>query len=317
MGVTGARSPLGASMVRRLADDRAVTVRAVHAVERLAGVDVVVHLAPGRDPLQSPAASRADVAGTAALLEAALGAGCRRVVLVTSTEVHRAEPGQVPLPEDAPVAAPDDALLVGAWVETERLADHARRTGLDVVVVRPAALVGVPEPLTGALVRTLAAGRLLAVRGVEPLWQLCHVDDLVSALALAATDTVPGPLAVASQGWLPQREVERLSGRRRLELPAAVALSTAERLHRLGIAPGGPSDLHALLAPVVVEPQRLRAAGWRPAWTAEQALRAHLAALPPAPGLGRTTAYAGTAGATVAVVGTAALVRRARRRRRR
>jgi hypothetical protein len=108
-----------------------------------------------------------------------------------------------------------------------------------------------------------------------------------------------------------------VSGRRRLELPAAVALSTAERLHRLGLSAGAPSELDGLLAPVVVEPARLRAAGWAPLWTNEAALRAHLAAGASAPH-DRTAAYAaGAAGATAALVGTAALVRRARRRRRR
>jgi hypothetical protein len=285
----------------------------------LDGVRTVVHLAPTRDPRATVVEQLRDLDATRALLEAARRAAVRRVVLVTSTEVHRARPGQVPLTERAPVAAPPDASLTGTWVEVERLAGHARLTGLDVVVLRPAALVGVEPDQTGGVLRALAAPRLLAVRGVEPLWQLCHVDDLVKALELAVDGRVRRAAVVACPGWLRQEEVERRSGRRRLELPAAVALSTAERLHRLGVAPGGPAELDLLLAPVVVEPARLLAAGWRPAWTNETALDAHLAALPPPGGSAdRAAAYAaGSAGATAALVGTAALVRRARRRRRR
>jgi hypothetical protein len=72
-----------------------------------------------------------------------------------------------------------------------------------------------------------------------------------------------------------------------------------------------------------VSSSRLRAAGWRPAYDNEQALAAlmdevvgHHAAL--ARRLGRKDAATtlGAAGATVALVGTAALVRRARRKRR-
>lgn len=324
--VTGTSVLAGALVARLTAAGRATTLLARPLADadavtaQLPGGAAVVHLAAGRDPSAPEQELADDVAVTAALLEGARAAGVRRVVLVTSTDVHRARPGQVPLPESAPVAAPAGPSLVGAWVETERLADHARRTGLDVVVVRPAALAALGPALDGAVLRALSAPRLLAVRGVEPLWQLCAADDLVAALELAAAGRIRRACAVASQGWLTQAEVERLAGRRRLELPAAVVLSTAERLHRVGVAPGGPADLDALLAPVVVEPARLRAAGWRPAWTAEQVLRAHLAVqptVPPAPPPAATAYAAGTAGATAAVLGTAALVRRARRRRRR
>lgn len=319
--VTGT-SVLATGLLARLADERPVRALPVPAADprqlatALAGAGTVVHLAPSRDPTAPVTVRGADVDGVRALLSAARAADVRRVVLVTATDVHRRRPGRVPLPESAPVAASGRDPLVAAWIEFERLADHARRTGVEVVVARPAALVGAGAELAGALPRTLSAPRLLAVRGVEPLWQLCHADDLVTGLVVAVRGAVRGAFAVASAGWLTQADVEELSGRRRLELPAAVVLSTADRLHRLGVAPGAAAGLDALTAPFVVDPARLRAAGWSPSWTAEEALLAHLDELPPAPG--RTAAYAaGTAGATAAFLGTTALMRRARRRRRR
>lgn len=318
VAVTGS-SQLAADLLARLRPElptRALTEPPDDLQAALQGAGTVVHLAPSRDAAAPDAVHARDVAGTRVLLETARTAGVRRVVLVTSTQVHRGRPGRVPMPESAPVVPRDDGGLVAAWTEVERLADHTRRTGLDVVVARPAALVAAGLPAEG-LLRSLAAPRLLAVRGVEPLWQLCHADDLLAGLALAARGAVRRTFAVASQGWLPQVEVERLAGRRRLELPAAVVVSTAERLHRLGVAPGAAAELDALAAPVVVDPARLRAAGWTPSWTAERALLAHLADLPPPPADHAAAYAAGTAGATAAVLGTAALVRRARRRRRR
>jgi nucleoside-diphosphate-sugar epimerase len=185
-----------------------------------------------------------------------------------------------------------------------------------VVLLRAATLVGGPlgPAYDGALLESLDGPRLLAVRGVEPVWQLCHTDDLLSALELAATGGLTGTAAVASAGWLTQREVEQLSGRSRLELPAAVALATAERLHRAHLTPGSSAELDRLLHPVAVQTRRLAEAGWLPDWTAESALQAHLAAR--VAGSGRAGAYTrSAAGATVALVGTAALVRRARQRR--
>jgi len=239
-------------------------------------------------------------------------------VLVTSTDVHASPDGPLPAPEDLPLRAEPDSPLTADLLELERLAEHGRLTGLDVVVLRPATLIGGPlgAAYDGAPLNSLGGQRLLAVRGVEPLWQLCHTDDLLSALELAATGALSGTAAVASAGWLTQREVEQLSGRRRLELPAGVALSTAERLHRARLSAGSPAELGRLLHPLVVQTRRLEDAGWTPQWTAQLALIAHLSERPAA-GSGRASAAGATAaGATVALVGTAALVRRARRRRR-
>lgn len=329
IAVTGAEDGLGLALHERLGalprrvDVVAVDGRAPLRAELLAGVGTVVHLAVSYDMAAAEQGERhaRNVRGTAALLEACRVAGVRRVVLVTSVDVYgagprrRTEPGR-PLTERSPLRAEPDGTLTGDLLEIERLADHASRTGLEVTVLRPAALVAprLGPAYDGQLLRHLSSSRLLALRGVEPLWQLCHVDDLLSALELAALGKAGGRLTVACDGWLPQATVEALSGRRRLELPASVALSTAERLHRLGVTAASPTELDLLLSPIVVTCARLRAAGWTPEWTNEAALLAHLAARPDPDS--RSSAPITAAGATAAVIGTAALVRRARRRRR-
>ncbi len=282
----------------------------------LRDVTTVVHLAMSYDPATDAGPRRAlNVDGTAALLETARLAGVRRVVLVTGIDVYGAPEGTpLPLTEDAPLlGAPDDS-LTGELVEVERLADHAGRTGLDVVVLRPTALVAGPlgAHWDGALLHPLAGRRLLAVRGVEPLWQLCHLDDLLSALELTAHGAVRGAAVVGCEGWLSQREVEQLSGRHRLELPAAVVVSTAERLHKARVTAAAPHEIDRLLRPLVLDADRLRAVGWEPRWTNRDALLAHLASRP-AP-RGPAASYT-AAGATVALLGSAAVVRQARRRR--
>jgi hypothetical protein len=179
------------------------------------------------------------------------------------------------------------------------------------------------------LTRHFEAPRLLALKGARTSWQFCHVDDLVRALEVVVIHGAEPDagdrhrvVAVGSEGWLDQLDVVRVTGKRHIELPAAVAFSTAERLHRLGATPASAGDLHFLVYPWVVETSWLTAHGWTPLHTNEDALRAALAESSGrlAIGghrLGRRDAAAGAAvGATVALVGTAALVRRARRRRR-
>jgi nucleoside-diphosphate-sugar epimerase len=171
------------------------------------------------------------------------------------------------------------------------------------------------------LTRHFEAPRLLVVRDSAPRWQFCHVDDLAAALELAALGTASGILTVGCDGWLEQEEVELVSGMRRIELPASLAFGTAERLHRLGILPAPASDLQYVVHPWVVPASRLREAGWRPAYDNPTALgllleqvRGHHAVA--ARRVGKRDATIGAAGAAVAVVGTAALVRAARKRRR-
>jgi len=114
--------------------------------------------------------------------------------------------------------------------------------------------------------------------------------------------------------------VERISGLRRIELPAGLTFGTAQRLHRVGIAPAPVNDLAFLVYPWVVDCQTLRSAGWRPAWENTAVLQELMEARASHRAAGRRlpskevtiTAAAGT----VAVIGTAAVVRAARRRKR-
>lgn len=292
-------------------------------VSRLAGCDTVVHTAVEVGVTDDPnGRSRRNVRGVQAVLTASAAAGVGRVIVVTSAMVYGALPDNpIPLPDDAPLRATEDGALLSDLLQIEALCARSATThpGLAVTVVRPAMLVG-PEVDT-VLTRHFEAPRLLVMRGSEPVWQFCHIDDLAAALERVVIDDLDGPLTVGCEGWLSQQEVERLSGRARIELPGSFAYGAAERLHRLGVTPAPASELHYVTHPWAVSSERLRAAGWRPEYDNATAFEALLDE-----GAGRhavasrrigrrETATLGAAGATVAVLGTAAAVRRARRRR--
>jgi nucleoside-diphosphate-sugar epimerase len=286
------------------------------------GVTAVAHLALDLRPDKDRAGQRQrNTRAAQTVLTAAFAAGVRRVVVVTSAMVYGARPDNpIPLPDGAPLQAVPEASAVGDLLEVERIAAKARRThrGLAVTVLRPAIVLGAGdrEPLAALL----GAPRLLRIRGSGGHWQFCHVADLAAAVELAALGELDGEANVGSDGWLDAAELEQVAGRRGLELPERVAVGPAERLHRLGLTPAPPSELAYLVHPWVVETSRLRAAGWCPRYTNADAVRAHLTDLAerersrPARLDARTATAA--AGAAVALVGTAALVRRARRRRR-
>jgi nucleoside-diphosphate-sugar epimerase len=344
VAVTGAAGSLGAGVLRRLLATEGVRQVVAIDVDRgapapnvkwrqadvrdpllarhLAGVDALVHLAGLHHPDVTPAERRAaNVRGTANVLEAASAAGVRHVTLVTSAMVYGASPDNpVPLDETAPLRALRDDSLVGDFVEVERQAESHRHTdpGVAVAVLRPATLCG--PGADSVLTRHFESPRLLVARGSNPLWQFTHMADLETACVVAAVRRLDGPYDVAPDGWLTQAEVETLTGKRRLEVPSAVAFATAERLHRAGVTRAPASEIAYLVHPWVVTGHRLRAAGWAPEFGNAEALDAQLALAGDRLALGgrrvgARDATAAAAGATVALLGAAAVVRARRRRR--
>ena len=205
----------------------------------------------------------------------------------------------------------------------EELAATAPAThpGLDVTVVRPAALAG--PGVDTVVTRHFEAPRLLTVKGGAPaLAVLPHRGPGVRAGGRRHRRGRPAPSRSAAKGWLGLDEVTEITGKRTFELPAALTFGTAQRLHRLGMTPAPATDLHYVAYPWVVDCARLRAAGWKPLHDNASALRAVLeesagrhAVVGRRVG-GKEATVATAAGATVAAIGAAAAIRRARKRRR-
>ncbi len=347
VAVTGAATGIGRAFLARVAssadfrrvvaiDDhrgdvsevtwRVLDIRDPLLANRISDVDVMVHLG-GDFALDSDPGERRAYNRRAAetVLTACAAARVRRAVLVTSAMGSGAAPDNpVPLPQDSAVAAEPDSGIVGDHLEVEALARRALRRpqGLEVTVLRPAAVVG--PGVDTVITRHFEAPRLLTVKGCSQRWQFCHVDDLVSALELAALGVVCGVVAVGGDGWREMEQVEEISGLRRFELPAGLTFGTAERLHRLGITPAPATDLHYTVYPWVVDCATLRAAGWKPNWSNEAALEQlielregrHAVVGRRVSGKDATLTAATAAGATAALIGTAAIVARARRKRR-
>ncbi|MBC6462005.1 NAD-dependent epimerase/dehydratase family protein [Actinomadura sp. HBU206391] len=345
VAVTGAATGAGRALAARLAQSeeirkvvaldaqrgdvpdvtwRVVDVRDPMLSNRLADVDVLVHLDVEWSPEVEQRERRTyNVRGAQTVVTSAGAARVRRVVLVTSAMVYGAlADNPVPLAEDAPLRGEPDAGIAGDFLEIEELAARAPVThpGMTVTVLRPAAIVG--PGVDTVVTRHFEAPRLLAVKGSAPRWQFCHVDDLVTALELAVLGKVTGVVAVGSEGWLEQEEVEEITGKRRFELPAVITFGTAQRLHRIGVTPAPATDLQYVVYPWVIDCVALREAGWKPAHDNASALAALVEETAGRHALagrrlgGKEATMATAAGATVAVIGAAAVVRRARRKRR-
>jgi nucleoside-diphosphate-sugar epimerase len=176
-----------------------------------------------------------------------------------------------------------------------------------VAVLRPSVTVGSEErPLYQALGITRAPRLADESRPVQYL----HVDDLASAVVLAWERRLRGVYNVAPDGGIAEEQARALAGGvAKLTLPdrlGAPVAALAWRLFRKGV----PAEARAYAThPWAVAPDRLKAEGWIPEYSSEEALvatdeRVHWDDLPP----GRRQNYSLIlAGAGVAVVATAAV----------
>ena len=258
-------------------DFHAVDIGSADLKPLLEGVDVLVHLAFLFEPLPDEAVMvRVNIDGTRRVLDAAAATGVTKVVHVSSAFAYGARAGNpIPLTEDAALK-PNDAFLFAAHkAETERLlvewADG--HPGVVTTVLRPALLLGGGTP---AALRSLVRGRFpVRVRDAAPEVQFLHVDDLASALAFALDHDLAGAYNVAPDGWLSHEDATALAGWvPRVAVSADVADRLARRLWTAGIGDLPPGMVPLLVHPCVVANDRLRAAGWAPRHTNEEALLA-------------------------------------------
>ena len=259
-------------------------------VEAFKAADGVIHLAwtaPGERVPGDTAPSAGNRRAASRVLDATAEAGVDRFVFVSSATVYGAWPdNKVPLTEDTPLRPnPEFPFAVGK-AEAERLLAEWSGSHRDVrvAILRPSATVGSPErPLYQALgiTRSPRSGD-----GSRPV-QYLHVDDLASAVVLAWERGLNGVFNVAPDAGVREDEARALAGGvAKVPLPSRVANAVTDwtwRMWRSGV----PREARAYAAhPWVVAPDKLKAEGWEPQYSSEEALvatdaRPHWDDLPP------------------------------------
>ena len=321
IAVTGAGGTIGRRVVellRAAGGDVVVVEPASTDLKRaLEGIDVVVHLAFAVGPEADAAATGAqNVEHATRVFDAAGDAGASHLVLLSSAAVYGAwSNNPIPLTEDAPVRPNPGFGFAAQKAELERLArdwvdDHP---GATVSVLRPA--VPMDDEQSGFLSTVLGVHAPVATGEPEVPVQFVHLDDLASAIVHVATRRLDGIFNVAADGWITASEARALAGAPpRVRVPERVRTALA----RLGRTPSGatPYTLH----PWVVASDRLKATGWAPGFSNEEAVVDTTEGMPWSrltPQRKQELALAGSAiGIIGLTIGVVALVRRLRRRRR-
>jgi nucleoside-diphosphate-sugar epimerase len=223
VAVLGASGYIGRRIVECLAAGDRFTVRAVPRVHDPA-FDVDQHSADARDEeavtaaligcdvvVHSIAGDPDTIRGTIVpVVRAAARAGCRRIVYLGTAVVH----GQAPVAgadESAPLPRGQRLAYNVAKRDAEReLFVLGRAAGMEVVSLRPGIVYGPGSRWISGLADALREGRAGLVDGGYGLCNAIYVDNVVHAVALAATAPVAGQAFLIGEGdGLPWREFYR------------------------------------------------------------------------------------------------------------
>jgi nucleoside-diphosphate-sugar epimerase len=237
------------------------------------GATTVIHLAETSGPGELAADQVGDGAVARRVLDAASAVGTEHLVLLSSAIVYGAWANNpVPLTEDAPLRPNPGVVAASEKAELERVAADWRdaHPSATVAILRPT--VTVSAEANGWLARALARSSSLAVSDEEPPAQFLDIADLASAVDLARRARLSGVRNVAPDGWISGDTVRSLAGGApRVRLPERLALKLANLRWRWRLAPTPPSLLPFTVHPWVIANDRLKADGWQPASSNEEA----------------------------------------------
>jgi nucleoside-diphosphate-sugar epimerase len=253
------------------ADLRRVDLGRDDVKPHLEGARTVLHLA--QSVPASPTAPTDDVAVARRVLEAAGDAAVDHLVVLSSALVYGAWANNpVPLTEDAPLRPNPGVPFAAERAEIERLTAEWRdqHPSATAAVLRPARWTG--DAGYDWLVNALRPTPTVPETTDEPPVQFVDIDDIAAAVDLARTRRLSGAFNVAPSGWIPGDEVRSLVGvPPKVPLPDRVAGRLVRWGFRWGLAATPPELVPYTLHPWVVAGDRLRAEGWAPRVSNEEA----------------------------------------------
>lgn len=194
-------------------------------------VDCIFHLGLMHDPRQNPDEHHSwNLVGTQRVFEYAQRYRVPKVVLLSSADVYGPQP-------DNPAFISEDAPLLGArrfhqirdLISVDMLAQSYfwKVPEIETVVLRPVNILG---GVNNAMSKYLRLNRVPVLLGFDPMMQVLHEEDAISAIIAAARPGIRGVLNVSGPDGLPLRSLIERAGKPTIEVPHVIAPSVARRL---------------------------------------------------------------------------------------
>ncbi|MCC6611816.1 MAG: SDR family oxidoreductase [Burkholderiales bacterium] len=248
----------------------------------VSGVDAIVHLAGRAHVLGANGADEAakvravNMEATVHLARAAIRAGVRRFVFVSTAKVHGEQNAGRPWTEQDP-PAPQDLYAVSKWEAEQALAELSRTSALEVVVLRPPLVYGPGVKANFLrLLRTVDRGLPVPLGAIRNRRSLVYVGNLADAIATS----IDRPAAANRTFLVSDGEdvstpelIRRVAAA--LDRPARL-VSVPLWMLRLGARLlGRGADFERLVGELAVDASAIRRElGWQPPYSMQSGLEA-------------------------------------------
>lgn len=230
-------------------------------------LEAVVHLGIMHDPRASQADHHTwNVAGFQRLLEYVTQYEVEKVVVLSSANVYG------PRPDNAQFLGEETPLLGGAsfseirdLIEVDMLAQSFfwRRPETETVVLRPVHILGSVRNAPSNYLRLNVIPTLL---GFDPMVQVVHQDDVVSAIVAALRPGVRGIFNVAGPSPVPLSRVIEKTGRPHVPVPHMLAKTAVRRMWTVRATSFPAPELDHIRYVCMVDDKRAREVlGYQPA----------------------------------------------------
>lgn len=153
---------------------------------------------------------RVNVEGTRAVLEVAQEVGVSKLVYCSTIGVFGDTQGQVINETFQRTQSNFSSAYDRTKYQAQQLVNQFAQRGLPVVSVLPSGIFGSDDPHFGPVLQQFLKGRLKVWAGGERITGIVHVDDLASAMLLAAEKGKPGEYYIISAGELSTYEMFKI-----------------------------------------------------------------------------------------------------------
>jgi UDP-glucose 4-epimerase len=237
---------------------------------------VLVHLGVMHDPKRNVEQHHAfNMQAMQQLLEFTEQFELPKVVVLSSANVYgpRADNPQL-LSEDAPLLAAGRYSDIRDLVELDMAAQGFfwRNPRTETVILRPSHILG---SVRNAPSNYLRLKRVPTLLGFDPMVQVVHQRDIVSAIRLALNPGVRGIFNIGGPSPIPLSRAIHLLGRTQLPVPHAAARFVVERMFRWRVTSFPAPELDFIRYVCMVDDSRARKTlGYAPAYDLETTLSA-------------------------------------------
>ena len=243
-------------------------------------VDVVFHLGLMHDPRKDTGEHHTwNILGTQQILEFAQRHGVPKVVILSTGDVYGPQSDNPAfISEDAPLMAAQRFPAMRDLIAVDMYAQSFfwKFPEIETVVLRPVHILG---GVRNAASNYLRLPRLPVLFGFDPMVQVLHEEDAVSAIQMAARPGVRGVFNVTGPQALPLRKLVEVAGKPTIELPHVVLPGLLHRMFQFRFAEFPAAELDYIRYAATLDGSRAQdVLRWQPRYGVRDAVRAALRA---------------------------------------